>query len=529
MINFRPNCTFPTTAPSGFVKSPNIRSTMDVFWTCASISILSTWSVLPLTVPPDIKTRSRLQWIRKKVYLLGRKLSWMGIMLAFPEYVVGIATTNLFAACVNTPQLRELAGVDDVPWSLTHTILANMGGIAIRFSEPSQREDSQRQFQQPSKSTDLKSPKEPIGVVERCDQGQQPMDRVSATQPAMEAVNSRVSQDAETGTDSISKIPSKSEDVPRFLQDFRRSQNRHLSRLGEIPWAPFGPHLALAVNAQTATHNWPTQNIDTAALHGNIWILDSKQLALARSYGLIPKLPSITKEEIEDKSKSDGLVRLLAVMQILWLAVQLIIRRIANVPFAALEISTVAFSSCAFIIYVMEWSKPKDVGVPIYLETDAVVSPAIFLRIAEAAPAVFLQARHYYVPNSCTHQVIQGKFGKKHVELVMIVSTVLSIALFGGIHLFAWNTHFSTYVEKLLWRSAALTVAVAPTISALIVFLESVVGHRTVKISTLSVLILAPIYLAARSFILVESVRSLYFLPPKAFTSTWAMNAPHAG
>jgi hypothetical protein len=531
MIDFQPNCTFPTSVPSGFVSGPNIRSTMDIVWSCMSIIVLSTWSVLHLTVPPDIKPRSKIEWIRKQLYLLGRKVSWMGIMLAFPEYVVGISTTNLFASWVNNPRLKDLAGVDDVPWSLTHTILANMGGMALRFSEPSRLEVPEQHYERPPTPSD---PKEPIVVAHKHEQVQRSIVDESVTQPEMKVADSRPSTAVKASDNGSSRTPPESEDVPGFIQDFQKSQERHLRGLGEIPWAPFGPHLALAANTRTDAH-WLWRNIETyrakhiAPLHGNIWILDSKQLALARSHGVIQNLPSLEENEINDRSKSDGLVRLLAVVQVLWLAVELIARRIANIPFTTLEISTLAFSSCAFIIYMTEWPKPKDVEVPIYLDTVAVVSPATFSLIAEAAPISFIQTRHYYTPMSVVHQVIEDRFQKKHVDRLMILTSILSITLFGGIHVFAWNLAFPTHVEQLLWRIAALTVAIAPTISALLVLLESVASQHTDKMSKWSVALLAPVYLASRAFIIVESIRSLYFLPPEAFIATWATNAPHIG
>ncbi|KAH6684062.1 hypothetical protein B0J14DRAFT_645981 [Halenospora varia] len=132
-----------------------------------------------------------------------------------------------------------------------------------------------------------------------------------------------------------------------------------------------------------------------APLHGNLWVWDSKQLILARQHGVIQKLPPLEVNEINDKNKSDGLVRLLAVIQVLWLAIQLIAPQVDNTSSTALEIGTLAFATCAFIIYIAEWPRPKDVNVPYYIDTNAVVSPATFSLIAEAAPISFLQVRHY--------------------------------------------------------------------------------------------------------------------------------------
>ncbi|KAM7183145.1 hypothetical protein V8F33_013775 [Rhypophila sp. PSN 637] len=443
---FEPTCTFPSEAPSGFVDDANLRSTMDVVWSCLSIIFLSTCRYIC----------SAGRW------------GWMGIMLVFPEYLVGTSATNLFSAWINTPHLKELVDQDGVPWTLSHTILAELGGIAIRFSDASQ-------------------------------------------QPSLHA-----------------------QTIPDFLRSFQKNQSSYLQNLGDIPWEPYKPHVLLAANAPTKpdlpprlVNNYRANHI--APLHGNIWILDSYQLILARRLGVVGQLPYIRAEEIADRSKTDGIVRLIAAIQVLWLAVQLVVRRVHDIPFTALEISTVAFSSCAFIIYLIEWHKPKDISLPIYLDTSAVVTPDVFSQIADAVPVVFLQARHYYMPQSGFHLVHQDRFARKHLDQLMVVMTMVAIVLFAGIHLFVWDSHFPTPTERLLWRIAAITMAVAPISSAVLVSLESVLFQRTLYMSVGSVAVLTPIYLASRMFIMVESFRSLYFMPPEAFIATWTSNAPHVG
>ncbi|KAI9373306.1 hypothetical protein BJX61DRAFT_541841 [Aspergillus egyptiacus] len=467
---------------------------MDIVWSCTSIIILSTWSVLHLTVPPDLKPQSKWQEFRKQVYLLGRKLAWMGIMLAFPEYLVGLSTTNLFVFWVNNPRLKDLARDDDVPWSLAHTGLANIGGIALRFSPP---DTPGRQSRAPTQSgpSDLAPPPESSSEEHGL---------------AMDPV------DQQTGANLLKPL----------------IRARPIGRAGYCPWKPFEPYVALATTARIDTHTvlgskeyYKRKHI--APLQGNIWVLDSKQLALARSHGIISRLPRLEENEIKDRSKTDGLVRLFALIQVLWLLIQLVVRSVEGIPYSALEVSTLAFSSCAIIIYFSEWTKPQDVGVPFYIDTDAAVSAEAFALIAEAAPISFLQNRHYYIPQSVIHQFFEDRYRKKHVDRMMILMSILSILLFGGLHLLAWNLHFPSAVERSLWRGSALTVAIAPTVSALLVLLESIMAHRTDRWSKWSVTVLGPLYLSARAFIMVESYRSLYFLPSKAFISTWPSNVPH--
>jgi hypothetical protein len=72
----------------------------------------------------------------------------------------------------------------------------------------------------------------------------------------------------------------------------------------------------------------------------------------------MPRLPYITVEVINDKSKSDSIVRLISVVQIVWTVVQIIARAIPHFAIWQLEI---AVTACAIITYALTWSKLKGV------------------------------------------------------------------------------------------------------------------------------------------------------------------------
>ncbi len=86
-------------------------------------------------------------------------------------------------------------------------------------------------------------------------------------------------------------------------------------------------------------------------LQGSIWVLDANQLRVARYYGIIEYLPDIQKEALSDRSKSDELIKFLALLQILWLIIQLIARRIRSLPSSQLEVVTVAYAACSAVTY----------------------------------------------------------------------------------------------------------------------------------------------------------------------------------
>lgn len=520
MLTYQPNCTFPLHYPAGFIYGPDIRSTLDIVWSCTAIILLSTWSVLHLTVPPDIEAKSTIQRIRKQVYLLQRKLSWMGIMLMFPEYLLGIGACNWFAARCNNHKLEQMAKDDAVPWSIVHTIHADMGGVAIRFlEEPSAQNSPANDVGSLENRPDLSDDQV---LPERLDGGPSSGDRALK---ASGTTTKGYENDVETRRPPRTRFES---DIPKFLRDFSESQQRRIKGLGEIPWRYHHRHAMLAIEySRPIEKTMITKANNLSPLHGNIWILDSAQLAVAREHNIISRLPNVRVEVLQDQSKSDGLVRALAVIQVGWLIVQLIARASENLSSSALEFSTLAFSACAIIIYIIEWKKPKDVAVPIYLDSNAIVSSETFQAIAEIAPTIFLRSRHYYMPQSSTHEVIKDQRSSWVLPIIVIVATILSTTLFGGIHLLAWNISFPSPVERTLWRTAALLVCIIPSVCALIVLVEHLIFGTTNKTSTAVVWIFGAFYLSSRVYLIVESFRSLYYLPADALQTTWSTYVPH--
>jgi len=79
-------------------------------------------------------------------------------------------------------------------------------------------------------------------------------------------------------------------------------------------------------------------------------------------------LPTITEEEIKDKSKGDGLTKTIAIFQLLWFSVQLIGRLVKG--WAATELEVLTFATCIMtvIIYFFWWNKPLDVHCQTVLE-----------------------------------------------------------------------------------------------------------------------------------------------------------------
>ena len=79
-------------------------------------------------------------------------------------------------------------------------------------------------------------------------------------------------------------------------------------------------------------------------------------------------LPEIDEDDVKDKSKSDGLTKLIAVAQAAWMIVQIVGRLVSNQPVTLLEINTMSHVLIAFAVYLLWWHKPQWISEPTRLE-----------------------------------------------------------------------------------------------------------------------------------------------------------------
>ena len=73
-------------------------------------------------------------------------------------------------------------------------------------------------------------------------------------------------------------------------------------------------------------------------------------------------LPTVPARQLEALNRSDTLVKALALVQINYLIVQLVARKLDSLSSAQLEIGALAFSVLSLITYVLYWNRPQGVG-----------------------------------------------------------------------------------------------------------------------------------------------------------------------
>ncbi|KAM0427918.1 hypothetical protein ACHAPT_007378 [Fusarium lateritium] len=77
---------------------------------------------------------------------------------------------------------------------------------------------------------------------------------------------------------------------------------------------------------------------------------------------------NIPKQKIDDKSKADVLQKCLVMIQVSWMVMQCIVRKIHNLPLALLEVHTMVHVACAMFLYLCWLRKPLNVLEPEFLD-----------------------------------------------------------------------------------------------------------------------------------------------------------------
>ena len=238
--------------------------------------------------------------------------------------------------------------------------------------------------------------------------------------------------------------------------------------------------------------------------------------------------PPISKEELKSRSKSDGIVKFIALLQITWFGLQALFRAIQHLQVAALEIMTVAFFVLAVLIYAIYWNRPQDIEYPIIIK----------LPNANANGAEGSRGGNVGTKSRGDRAVwfTDEKYASWLDEDRKFILILIFIApLFGAIHCLAWDAPFPTSKEALAWRICAVATTSLPLVESAVALLSTrdVVSYSKFNDSGLeNFLIFAPLvlYAIARITLITLAFMSLRALPADAFqTIAWTNYVPNLG
>ncbi|KAH8660929.1 hypothetical protein BGZ60DRAFT_414294 [Tricladium varicosporioides] len=430
---FETNCSIPL-SKTNYVSAPNSRGTFDILWSCLFTIFACTWTIQHLNVPEqregrDEGWRGDMKWALKSSWTTTK---WMALTVLAPELLLGRIWADLWTAEEDLSNIKSYAAQDGVPWTMTHSLFANMGGFVIR---------------------------------------------------------AHVATGASTRGSIVLQRP------PKVNPTFKAHNPCHLT---------------------------------------------GAEILALRQKGVLQRLPYITKEELNDKSKSDNFMKIITIAQIGWLVVQVIARAARGLAISHLEIGTVAFAITAIILYCLNWEKPKGIAVPLTIlniEDEKYNDIAGLLRKDHTDISVleFLTGTLHDTHGGENAEI--GKPVRNRERLGTSFSgdfwgVLCGSLVFGGIHLSAWNFEFPSKTDMVLWRVSSLFCTVCFFTFAIGVLViaraTSVCSYILVEFAWKLVCIGSALcYIIARIILIVEIFRTLCFLPPSAYISTWASNIPH--
>jgi len=281
----------------------------------------------------------------------------------------------------------------------------------------------------------------------------------------------------------------------------------------------------------------------------------SKQIHYLVQKGFIV-MPSITKDEIMDKSKADGCAKVLAALQATWFMAQIVARGIKGLDVTLLELSTVCLIICTAGALFFWFHKPLDVRSPSTIKCDHTIrvivltasdlaktpykyTPLDFCDPIEYSSPQFPFKHLWSEPERPLPRIPNDRDSLLHDWKVILTLTVPTLA-FGTVQLVAWNFPFPSMAEKLIWRwtcvggCLVLGTYCCSEVAAIVASGYKVSGMQTFngyKVRWPWCLIFhgaASLYVLGRLIVITETIISLRALPQGCFqTVNWTDLFPH--
>jgi len=211
------------------------------------------------------------------------------------------------------------------------------------------------------------------------------------------------------------------------------------------------------------------------------FVLDAKQVHYLVEKGYIPySAIAIDPAVIKDKNKTDGIGRFLTVIQILWFTLNCLGRVTQHLAITTFELTTLGFIICTLGTCFFWAHKPMDVTIPIVLIPNAKMADILKAAGDKAREPYKFTPLDFVSGNKSSWnlywtfwmRVVRNlgiEFGSKRRPITHIqddnfpmlsrgssIVPVFATCLFASVHLAAWNFHFATEIERILWKISAV-------------------------------------------------------------------------
>ncbi|KAF4222997.1 hypothetical protein CNMCM6805_009645 [Aspergillus fumigatiaffinis] len=209
--------------------------------------------------------------------------------------------------------------------------------------------------------------------------------------------------------------------------------------------------------------------------------VDATQLLFLVKQGYV-EYPKITRDDIDDRNKSDGFARFIAVCQVVWFLLNCILRRAQHLALTTLELTTISFVIVFFATSFCWYYKPQDITSTITVTLAVDIStirekhcppeleewhtnPLEFLH-----PDLYICHVFWRYFNQILRRIHCPIFSRPvttkpynripsddfpHLDTLADALACPIVLLFGGMFMFAWSFDFPSSLERILWRLAS--------------------------------------------------------------------------
>ncbi|KAM7196967.1 hypothetical protein V8F33_005849 [Rhypophila sp. PSN 637] len=139
-----------------------------------------------------------------------------------------------------------------------------------------------------------------------------------------------------------------------------------------------------------------------------------------------------TDAEIDDRSKSSGLLKTISISQTIWFMVNVAYRLGSNLSVTLLEDLAVAHAFCGLVMFIGWFRCPQDIHAPFLISTTPSTPGGIDTRTDQ---------KRYYMTQSS-----------------WLMITAVLFVIFAGIHVAAWNYPYATTAEAWIWRVGSILI-----------------------------------------------------------------------
>ena len=289
-------------------------------------------------------------------------------------------------------------------------------------------------------------------------------------------------------------------------------------------------------------------------------------------------ITDIAEDDILDRAASSSLSKALLIVQVGWFCTNCASRLFQHLPLSLLEVSTAAHAACTLLTYFVWWSKPLNVAAPTLLREKAAREVYALLKCSDDEyDKAFVMAQkraagdssistgphgsekivlaagalHHLLPTPKRSQLstnvkkpvrmlVPGIFRISNFDKNISIPLTLCICpmIYGLPHFLAWGDQFPTPLERLLWHVSSFVVTCSGLAEGFLGFspglldqftTNGTVGDVFIMVWGLIFMLVVPLaHVFASGFLIVESVRQLFFLTDAAYQlPSWSNYWPH--